>query len=127
MKISNKNYSSTSFGAKFEPKALKEVIEYAANTKQLRKLDAALNNILHANEGDILIIHGKTPDGRVFSNFTMGKRTIQNLTNGAASPQEASFNAILELGELGRKFRSLIGGNVKENITASEIYSRYSK
>ncbi len=127
MEISNKNYSSPSFRAKFEAKALKEVVDYAAKNKQLRKLDTALNNILHANEGDILIIHGKTPDGRIFSNFTMGKHTIQNFSNGAQSPQEASFNGILELGELGRKFRSLVGGDVKDKTTAQELISRYSK
>ncbi len=127
MEISQKNYSAQSFGAKFEAKALKEVVDYAAETKQLRKLDTALNNILHANEGDILIIHGNTPDGRIFSNFTMGKRTIQNFSNGAKSPVEATFNGIVELGELGKKFRRLVGGNVKDNTTASELISRYSK
>ncbi len=127
MEISNKNYSVQSFGAKFEAKALKEVVDYAATTKQLRKLDTALNNILHANEGDILIIHGKTQDGRIFSNFTMGKRTIQNFSNGAKSPVESTFNGILELGELGAKFRRLAGGNVKDKTTAAELIARYSK
>lgn len=127
MEISNNRYSVQSFGAKFEQKALKEVIDYASKTKQLRQLDSALNNILHANDGDILIIHGKTPDGRVYSNFTMGKRTVQNPANAAKTPEEASFNGILELGQLGVKFRRLVGGNVKDNFSPEEIFTRYSK
>lgn len=126
MEISNR-YSAQNFGAKFEPKALKEVISYASENKKLRELDSALNNILHANDGDILIIHGKTPDGRVYSNFTLGKRTVQNPVNGAKTPEEASFNGILELGKLGSLFRRLVGGNVKEDLSASEMISRYSK
>ncbi len=126
MEISNR-CSAQNFGAKFESKALKEVINYASQNKKLRELDSALNNILHANDGDILIIHGKTPDGRVYSNFTLGKRTVQNPVNGAKTPEEASFNGILELGKLDSLFRRLVGGNVKENITPAEIYARYSK
>lgn len=119
--------SLPAFGAKFDGRAFKEVVEYADKTKQLRALDSALHNILHANKGDILIIHGKTPDGRIYSNFTMGKRCVQNLSSGAETPAQASFNGILELGQLGRKFRQLAGGDVKDDLNAAGILAKYSK
>ena len=128
MEISNiRTNASPAFGAKFSGKNFKEVVEFAKETKQLRKLDNALNNILHANDGDILIIHGKAPNGNIYSNFTMGRRTVQNSALKANSPAEATFNGIIELGQLDRKFRSLVGGNVKENIKAEDIIARYSK
>ena len=43
----------------------------------------------------------------------------------AETPEKASFNAILELGELGRKFRRLIGGEVKSNLKAEDLISKY--
>ena len=85
-------------------------------------MDTALNKINNANSGDILLIHGTVPNG-VYSNFNMGKRSVQNL--GAETPEKASFNAILELGELGRKFRRLIGGEVKSNLKAEDLISKY--
>jgi len=113
------------FTAKFIPnKAFKEVVDYAAETKQLRALDSALNNINKANDGDILITHGQTASG-VFSNFTLKRRSSVNL-GANCSPAEASFNGILELGQLGRKFRSLFGGNVKECISPADIIKNYT-
>ncbi len=123
MEISKK-CNHPAFTAKFIPnKAFKEVIGYAEQTKQLRSLDNALNNIKNANEGDILIMHGLNGDN-VYSNFTMNRRSVFNL--GGKTPEEATFNGILELGTLGRKFRKLIGGDVKENIKAEDILKRYS-
>ena len=120
-KISNKQ---SSFTAKFVPnKAFKEVVAYAESTKQLRALDSALNSIRKANEGDILIVHGSV-NNHVFSNFTLGKRSVYNAN--AQTPEEASFNGILDLGTLGSKFRKLVGGNVKENITANDIMQNYT-
>lgn len=117
--------STSVFTAKFIPnKAFKEVVDYAAETKQLRALDSALNNIKKANDGDILIIHGQNATG-AYSSFTMGHRSSVNLcTNG--TQQQASFNGIIELGQLGRKFRSLVGGNVKENISKEDIIKNYT-
>ena len=123
MEISKK-CNHPAFTAKFIPnKAFKEVVDYAANTKQLRALDSALNNIKKANEGDILVVHGAN-NGHVFSNFTMGKKSVYNST--AQNPAEASFNGILDLGTLGAKFRKLIGENVKENISANDIMKNYT-
>lgn len=121
------NMQTPAFGARFNKKGLTEVVNYAKETGQLQALDSALNKLLHANDGDILIIHGKTPDGEIYSNFTMGKKTVQNLTADSKTPAEASFKGILELGELGRKFRRLVGGDVKENLKAEDIISRYAK
>lgn len=112
-----------SFSAKFiDNKAFRDVVKYAENTKQLQVLDTALNKINNVKAGDILIIHGKNAE-EVYSNFNMGRRAIQNL--GAKTPEEASFNAIIQLGELGRKFRRLVGGELKLNLTANDLVSKY--
>ncbi len=117
------NQNQPAFSAKFvNNKAFQEVVKYAKESKQLQELDTALNKINNANSGDILLIHGTVPNG-VYSNFNMGKRSVQNL--GAETPEKASFNAILELGELGRKFRRLIGGEVKSNLKAEDLISKY--
>ena len=117
------NQNQPAFSAKFvNNKAFQEVVKYAKESKQLQELDTALNKINNANSGDILLIHGTVPNG-VYSNFNMGKRSVQNL--GAETPEKASFNAILELGDLGRKFRRLIGGAVKSNLKAEDLISKY--
>ena len=118
------NQNGPAFSAKFvNNKAFQEVINYAKESKQLLELDTALNRINNANQGDILLIHGKT-EGGVYSNFYMNKRAVQNL--GAESPEKASFNGILELGELGRKFRRLVGGDVKLNFREQDLVKKYS-
>ena len=113
------------FRAKFvKNKAFEEVVRFAEKTSKMKDLDTALNNLANANSGDILIIHGKTSNG-IYSNFNMGKRSVQNLTNEAKTPEEASFIALLELGELERKFRRLIGGNVKYTLKAEDMINKY--
>ncbi len=119
MKILN----NISFKSRFvDNKAFRDVIDYAEKTKQLDVLDNALNKIDSVAASDILLIHGQTSNG-VYSNFNMHRRSVQNL--GASTPEEASFNAIVELGELGRKFRRLIGGDVKSNLTKEKIIDKY--
>ncbi len=119
-----KTCNHPAFTAKFVPnKAFREVVEYAKNTRQLAALDGALHNIKNANDGDILIIHGETPSG-VFSNFTMGRKTITNTSY--KTPEESSFKAILELGTLGRKFRTLVQGDVKSKVTKDDIMKNYT-
>ena len=120
------NYDSTNFKAKFvNNAAFKEVVDYAANTKKLRELDNALHNLKSANEGDILIIHGKTPAG-IYSSFRMSHRSVQNLSMGAETPAESSFNAIIDLSSLGRKFKKLVGAEVKTTVTAEDIIKNYA-
>lgn len=117
--------NESAFGAKIiNNKAFEEVVRYAEQNAKIKELDIALNNLKNANSGDLLIIHGKAPNG-IFSSFNMNKRSVQNLSNGAVSPEEASFNALLELGELGRKFRKLIGGNVEYKLKAEDLIKRY--
>lgn len=123
MEIS-KNCNQPAFGMKFiDNSAMREVFKYAKDTKQLKTLDNALNSLLSANEGDVLLIHGRTPDGKVYSNLNLGHRCSQN--SGISSPEEASFNGIVELAELGRKFRSLVGGNAKDSLTPEKMMQRY--
>ena len=120
------NQNQNTFGATFiNTKSFREVAHYAEKNGKLLELDTALYRLSKANKGDILLIHGKTPNGRVFSNFNMGKRAIQNL--GAKTPEEASFNAICELGELGRKFKRLIGGEVKTELNVNDVILKHSK
>lgn len=128
MEISKiRNNQTPAFGMKFDRKTLTEVANFAKETKQLDKLDNALNRLLHITEGDVLAIHGKTSDGMIYSNFTMGTRSIQNSALGAKSSIEATFKGILELAELGKKCKSLVGKNFTENYKAEEIITRYSK
>ena len=120
----SKKCNHPAFTAKFIPnKAFKEVVDYAAKNSQLRALDSALNTLKKANDGDILIIHG-SKNGKTFSNFTMGKRSVVNI--GTNSPAEATFNGIIDLASLGRKFRSLVGGEVQEKITVNDIIKNYT-
>ena len=124
MKISAIQNEQT-FGAKvINNKAFIEVICYAEKNGLLKELDGALNNLKNANSGDLLIIHGKTPNG-IYSNFNMNKRSVQNMANGAKSPEEASFDALLELGELGYKFKKLVGGNIEYKLTPEELIKKY--
>ncbi len=122
------NQNHPSFSAKFiNNKAFQEVVKYAEETKQLQLLDDALNRLNNTKTGDILLIHGKTSNG-VYSNFSMGnmgnKKSILNL--GAETPEKASFDGIIELGELGRKFRRLIGGEFKSTLKSEDIIKKYS-
>ena len=113
------------FGAKIvNNKAFLEVVNYAEKNSMLRDLDIALNNLSNANSGDILIIHGKTPNG-IYSSFNMNKRSVQNMTNGAKSPEESSFNALIELGDLERKFKKLVGGKIESKLNAADLIKKY--
>lgn len=123
MNLSVKNQPN--FGANFiNTKSFREVLDYAEKNGKLLELDGALNRLHEANTGDILLIHGKT-DAGVYSSFRMGHRSVQNL--GANLPEEASYKAIVELGELGRKFRRLIGGDVQSSLSAKRVLQKYVK
>ena len=118
--------NNVAFQAKFmNTKSFKEVVEYAEKNNKLLELDSAFNKLHNVQGQDILIIHGQTPAG-IYSSFRMGNRSVQNLSMKAKTPQESSFNAILELSELGRKFRKLLGGEVKTDLSAEQVISKYS-
>lgn len=120
----SKTCNHPSFSGKFiNNQAFKDVVKYAKETNQLQALDNALNRINNANKGDILIIHGRTPAG-IYSNFNMNKRAVQNL--GAETPEKASFNGILDLAQLGKMFKKLVGGDVVENINVNDIFKKYT-
>ena len=125
MNISINNNQPT-FSAKFvNNAAFRDVITYAEKNGKMGILDGALNNLSHANKGDILLIHGQVPAG-IFSSFTMNNRSVQNLALGAKTAPETSFNAIIDLSTLGRKFRKLVGGDVKTDYNADDIIKKYS-
>lgn len=123
MNVTNQQ-NQTAFSARFiNNQAFRDVVSYAEKTKQLTQLDGALNRLNNANSGDILLIHGKIGD-KVYSNFNMGRHSLQNL--GAETPEKASFDAIIELGKLERKFRKLIGGDVKSSLNGEDLIKKYS-
>ncbi len=126
MEISNR-YNQPVFGMKLTKNAcVDELLRYAKDSKQLGVIDGALNKLLSANEGDALIIAGKTSSGQIFSNITLGHRTVHFDAAGANSPAEATFNGILDLATFGKKFRSLVGGDPKIRITEQQIINRYT-
>ena len=119
------NYNSINFRAKFiNNKAFADVINYASKENKLMDLDTALHRLKVANEGDIMIIHGQVPEG-IYSNFRMKNRSVQNIAAGCSSPAEATFNSIIELSNLGKKFKRLIGGEVKTKTTTLDIVNEY--
>lgn len=127
MEIQRNSYSPA-FSARFtNNKAFKEVVEYAEKNNCLRTLDSALNTIKKANNGDITILHGQSPNGGFFSAFTTGRRSVSNEVSQAQSPAEASFDGILELSFLTKKFKSLMGvSKVKQDITPQRIINEYT-
>ena len=123
MKITG-NENQTNFRARFyNNQAFKEVVKYAKETKQLQTLDTALNKLNNVNEGEILLMHGKTSTG-MFSNFTKNRRAVQNMCT--ETPEKSSFNAILELAEFGRKFTKLFGENADSKLTSDSIINKYT-
>lgn len=127
MEIQRNSYSPA-FSARFtNNKAFKEVVEYAEKNKCLRTLDSALNTIKKANDGEITILHGQSPNGGIYSAFTTGRRSVSNEVSQAKTPAEASFDGILELGFLTKKFKSLLGtSKVKQDITPQRIVKEYT-
>ena len=123
---------SPAFKADFvNNKEFREVVKYAQENNCMRTLDGALNNIKKANPGQIRICHGYTSDGKMYSTFMIqNERTIRSVANSTAdseSTAEASFDGILELGMLNRKFRSLFGvQKVEQNITPARIIKEYT-
>jgi len=124
MQITN-NQSNTAFAANFvNNKTFQDVVKYAKKNGELQTLDSALNVLNNVNKGDILIINGRTAAGN-YSNFNLGKKTVS--VCGGNTPEEASFKGIVELAELGKKFRRLFGGNAKFSLTTDDVISRYGK
>jgi hypothetical protein len=116
------------FGATFiKNKAIVDTLKYAENTGCLRTVDSALNNLAKADDGKILAGHGKRADGSIFSFFTVGRRTHINEVADATCPEEATLNGILEIGMLGKSYRSLFGvPKPKQNITAEKLIKEYT-
>ena len=120
MNISNQ----VSFKSKFvNNQAFRDVVKFAADTGQLNLLDTALNKIDNAIGDDILLIHGKTPNG-IYSNFTVNGRSIRNPSD--VSPELTSLLGIIDLSELSLSYRQLFGRNAKLKLTANDIINKYS-
>lgn len=127
MKIQRTNYCP-SFNAKFtNNEAFREVVQYAADNNCLRTLDSALNTLKKTDDCIITATHGVDSKGAMYSTFLKGRRSVSNSVSEATSPAHATFDGILELSWLGRKFRSLVGTSQPEqNITKESLVKEYS-
>lgn len=116
-----------SFSAKFASnKFVQEGILYASNNKCLRTLENSLHNLSKADDGIITTIAGKTKDGHMFCNMMCGKKTVSIPVDDAQSIGELVYNGMVEIGMLGKRFRTLF--NVKEpkcNIDVKDIFKNY--
>lgn len=126
MQIQRTNYSPA-FSAKFIKNVdFIDVVKYAKETGCLRTLDAALNSIAKAEGKDIRIMHGKA-NGKIFSTFIAGKRSVSNFAGDAKTPAEATMDGILELSMLSKKFKSLMGvSSVKDDINVEKMIKDYT-
>ena len=125
-RIENANLKQNFTANPIRNKAFKDVVEYAEKHGKLLELDRALNTLANVNKGEILVIHGKTPSGRVYSNFSSGHRSIPNIFY-SNSAEEASYYGFLKLAELGKSFRSLFGTTqIKSSLKAEDLIKKYS-
>ena len=124
----NKRCYSPAFSARFtNNRPFREVVKYAVDNNCLRTLDSALNTIKKADLGEITILHGETAKGSIYSTFAQGKRSVPNSVSDAKTPAEASFDGILELSMLSKKFRSLFGvKEASQNINSERIMKEYT-
>lgn len=119
-------YDNTSFQAKFvNNKAMQEVVKYASEHNYLQTLDHALNKLAQYNKGDIVIFHGEI-NNKIYSNFSVGRKGIQNLVGKAKSPAEASFESIIKLSAIGAKFRQLFG-KPKVFLNETDVLAKLAK
>lgn len=127
MEIQRTNYSPA-FSAKFvNNKEMREVIQFAKDNNCMRTLDCALNTLKNVDDKTIRVLHGTTSDGRMFSTFIAGKRSVFNFTSDAKTPAEASLDGIVELSMLKKKFKSLMGvSEVKDNLTVEKMIKDYT-
>lgn len=123
-----KTAATPAFTAKFvNNESFQNVVKFAKENNMLRTLDGALRNLETANRATIRIIDGKTPNGTIYSTFMTKKRSVANNIAEASCPAEASLDGIIELGMLGKKFRSLLGcKEVKHYISTDEIIKKYT-
>jgi hypothetical protein len=118
---------SQNFTANFaRNKSFNDVLNYAKVNNCTVALDEVLHSLSRANDGTIKILDGRTPDGKIFSTFMVGKRSIANRIHPAKSPAEASYYAIFELEENKNLFRSLFGEPFKKTVSAKDIIMDYT-
>lgn len=128
MEIQRSSFDSTNFGMKFVPnKSFIDTVKYAEKTGKLLQLDSALNKLKNVNDGDILIVHGKS-ENKVFSSFTLGKRSFPLNAGNEKIPEKVTLQGILNLAKLkdSKIFTKLTGNSrIKINLTSSDIISKY--
>lgn len=127
MQIQRTNYSPA-FSAKFiNNKEMREVIQLAKDNNCMRTLDSALNTLKGVDDKTIRVLHGKTSEGRMYSTFMVGKRSVPNDVYDVKSPAEASLDGILELSMLKKKYKSLMGVSTpQDNLTVEKMIKDYT-
>ncbi len=127
MEIQRTNYSPA-FSAKFiNNKEMREVIQFAKDNNCMRTLDGALNTLKNVDNKAVRILHGTTSEGRMYSTFMVGKRSVPNNVCDVKSPAEASFDGIMELSMLTKKFKSLFGVHeATNNLTVEKMIKEYT-
>jgi len=127
MEISN-NYHSPSFGLHVKRNTCFEnLVQWSERHKMLPALDDILNNLSHIEGEDLLIMHGRNPQGVVYSSFSIGRKSVVNDTKGTKVPAVATFRALQELLDRDNpKLMRLLGGQIKRNLTSEEILNKYT-
>lgn len=128
MDFSYNNKFNPAFGLRIKDnRAFRQVLSTAKYNKKFLELDSTLNSLLHVKGNDIVIIHGYTKEGAIYSTFLCGEKSVLNNTTGCQTPAQASLKAILDLVDKDNpKLMQLLGSRVKRFISEAEIINRYT-
>ena len=122
------NTARPSFGIKvYNNYAYHQVVGAAKKCQCVHDLDNALNNLLHIQGDNLLIVHGYK-EGKIFSTFVCGKRTVFNETQGCATPEDASLRGLLRfIDKDDSKLMRLLNSKVKRDTISTEFLTdRYT-
>lgn len=132
MEIQRNTYAPA-FGVKFnDNKAFREVVQYAQENNCTNTLACALQSLKYvkgnpAKGNTISIAHGRTQDGRIYSTFIYGKRSVSAVIDDAKSATEATLNGLFELSMRGKKLKSLLGvSKIEDAITPENFVKEFT-
>lgn len=115
MRISN-NYSPI-FGLKFVNNyALKDVKTYAQKTQKTDILENAIKRLEQAQEGLVTIEHGIDEKNKNFSEFMLNGFCVINTPYFDETFVEATYRAIIDLANLGSRYRVLIKSDMNHRL-----------
>lgn len=119
---------SPAFSAKFvNNKSFQNLVKYAQEKGCMRTLDSSLHSLSKVDNAVIRICDGTTPDGKIYSTFMSGRRSVPNDVFDAKTPSEATLDGIIELSMFGKKYKSLIGvSRATDSITPQSMIKDYT-